>query len=278
MASTRKRIVTIAGAAMAVAAVLAAAITIWLIFFSPPGKSDYQNALKRADEMSSASATLNTAFLNYNKAVSTEFRNGKTFAEVGKATADEESAFKSARTAYVVAVETVGEQKAMRNADIQASYDRYLKQDTKYLRYIDIYVANYALYNNTLAGSGCRALFTIYGKSGTNSELAKNHREASKKCVPQLEQLAKSSDKNFAAYAKEYLALVKERQKNFDALASKKITIEQAANRSVELGDVSDRVFDMDPVGKLLEMRADAAVDEVYRDLKSALQAKQKQA
>lgn len=273
MDSNKKRIAVIAGAALLV---VIAAVAVWYTFFSPPGKTDYQNALKRAEEMSKASGALDDPFVDYSRAVSSEFRTGKTYDQVEKAAADEKTAFSQARDKYVAALETLGEQKAMRNAETKESYDAYVKQNRKYLGYIDTYIANYALYYNSITDSGCAALFDVLDDAGFDGKVGQRHKKASENCVPQLEQLAKSSDKNFANYAKKFLELARERQKNFDALDSGKITGEQAADRNVELSTLSREVTGLDPLGELLKTRDDSGVTEVYSDLKKTLQSAEK--
>lgn len=244
MTPKQQRNIFIAGGALAVLLVVVL-ITLWLTVWAPPSQQDFKDARATVTTIDESYDKIDDAYQKYFREVRFGFAGGKTRDTVVEESAAEKRAYIEAMSSHKAATKSLAESKAYRDTDVAKAFDVFMAKDKTYVANLDGFVYPILAFRSSL--TTCDDVYKV-ATAGFPKLIASQHKEASKDCLADLDETAKSKPGPLAKYGKKVAELVRERQVAFDKAASGEMSLEDSAKRIKELGNEYGR---LDPLGEV---------------------------
>ncbi|HEY1085974.1 MAG TPA: hypothetical protein VGE34_04600 [Candidatus Saccharimonadales bacterium] len=200
-------------------------LTLWLTLWMPPSKEDFTDAKKTAEKIVSYEGLKQVnAFITATNAQSKAGKTGQALIDSVKT--EREKALEAVDNRSNLADE-LSKSKVLRDADVKKLFDVYFPIEDRYGKYITNYVNEYPVY--LTSSVSCVKPFNLGAAGKTIKQLAELHETYGKTCLADLAKLEKSPIPAYVKYAKEFKAVINERQKALDGVATGSMTDAAAA-------------------------------------------------
>lgn len=244
MTPKQKRTLFIAGGVLA--AVLATGlIVLWVLVWSPPSQQDFKDARATVKTIDDSYEKIDDAYQKYFREVRLGFASGKTYKVVVAESAEEKKKYVDVMNSHQAAIERFEEGKGYKDPEVATAYDKFIAKDKVYVVNSDGFVYPILAFRSSL--NTCDDVFQV-AKAGEPTAIAKQHKEASRDCLADLDETAKSKPGPLADYGKKFADIIRERQVVFDKTAKGEMSLEDSAKKIREL---SGKYGVLDPLGEV---------------------------
>lgn len=220
--SRKAKIILISVAGVLAVGVIAA--VLYLTLWMPPTKQDFTDAKKDAEKIIEYKGL--TQVNDFIKVINKQYYAGKTGQELADSAKKERDQAVNAANKRAELAEKLSKSRVLRDAEVKKLYDVYAPIEVTYGAFIRNYTTEYPKYMTSAAS--CSKTFKLGAANKSFAQIAETHAEYRKVCLKDLAVLEKSPITPYVAYAKEFKALVNERQKIFDDIVSKDLTLKNA--------------------------------------------------
>ncbi len=256
----------IAGAILLIGGVI---LTLWLAVWMPPSKDDFVKAKKDAEKIIEYSGL--TQMNAFGDAMNVQYRKGKTGQELVDATKQERQKTLEAVDNRAKLAEQLRGSRVLRDAEVKKAYDAYAPIEVTFDAYVRNYVNEYPKYLTSVVS--CSKPFNLGVEAKTLKEAAQVHGKYGKICLEDLARLEKSPLPPYVTYAKEFKAMINERQKVLDGFANGTIKAKDATPRITATNEKYRTIW---PNDKLKEYRKSQLFNGELKKLTEVLAKKAK--